>query len=155
MEDAHADDATAEFEEVEVRATEVVDDARVGVDLERVVVVRQKLKEPVVGAEDLLREKEEELSAIERVSKVPRGEGENVPRKSSGIKTLLVLEVDIESPLELCRTLIHDLVVAVLEQVTSPDRDHAFAVRWSQVRLRAEAVRRNQLLADAKQNWTN
>lgn len=68
VEDAQANDTAAELEEVEVGAPEVVDDARVGVDLERVVVVRGEFKESVVGAENLFREEEEELSAIKRGS---------------------------------------------------------------------------------------
>ena len=58
MEDGKANNTTDEFEVSQMLRI----DARVRVDLERIVVVRRVLEKTVEGVEHLVREKEEEFS---------------------------------------------------------------------------------------------
>lgn len=96
-------------------------DTRVRVDLESVVVVRRVLKQTVEGVEHLMRQQEEEFSG-----------------QTTVIQTVFAIELDHQALLQVTSTLSHDLVVRVLEDMTSADLNVALAGNNPQCRLGPE-----------------
>jgi hypothetical protein len=96
-------------------------DARMGIDLQRVVVVRRVLEQTVEGVEHLMGKQEKELS-----------------RETSVIQTVFTVKLDHKSLLQIRSALSHNLVVRVLENMRSPNLDVTLATNNAQCWLRSE-----------------
>ena len=135
MEDGETQASTDELEVVEMLRV----DPGMRVDLERVVVVRRILEETVEGIElQMQRQRMSRTCNSDRTYHLVRQQEEEFSRQTTVIETILSIELDHQSLLEIVWSLPHNFGIRILKDVSSSDLDVTLSRNRSKSRLGAE-----------------